>query len=119
VLLVMGAGLRLRGAWVLRAAVLTGAASLLALAAVNPDAYIATHNLDRYAETGKVDTLYLSELSADAVPALSGSTVPPSCLANLTSRSDDDWLEWNLGRQRAADSLSGGSAADGVCPALP
>ena len=47
-----------------------GAAALLALAALNPDAYIARHNLDRFAETGKVDTAYLAGLSADAVPAL-------------------------------------------------
>ena len=119
VLLVMGAGLKLRGGWVPRAAVLTGAASLLALAALNPDAYIATHNLDRYAETGKVDTFYLSELSADAVPALAGSTVPPSCLENLTSPSDDDWLEWNLGRQRAAGSVVTNETFRGDCPALP
>ena len=48
VVLVLGAGVRLRGAWVPRAALLTGAVSLLALAAVNPDAWIARHNVDRF-----------------------------------------------------------------------
>ena len=44
-----------RAAWLPRAALLSGAALLLGLAAVNPDAWIAEHNLDRYAESGKVD----------------------------------------------------------------
>ena len=33
----------------------SGSVALLGLAAVNPDAWIASHNLDRYAETGRVD----------------------------------------------------------------
>ena len=41
-----------------------------ALAALNPDAWIAEHNLDRYDETGKVDWTYLQGLSDDAVPVL-------------------------------------------------
>ena len=98
VVLVLGAGLRLRGPWVPRAVLLTGAASLLALAALNPDAYIARHNVDRFAETGKVDT-----------PTSPGC--PPTPCRRWAGRlprppvhrpADDDWLEWNLGRQRAA-----------------
>ena len=55
VLMVLGAGVRLRGSWVPRTVLLSGAASLLALAALSPDAYIARHNVDRFAETGKID----------------------------------------------------------------
>lgn len=35
---------------------------------LNPDAFIAQHNLERYAATGKIDTRYLASLSDDAIP---------------------------------------------------
>jgi hypothetical protein len=104
--LVLSAGLRLRGGWVPRAVLLTGAAGLLALAAMNPDAYIARHNVDRFEQTGKIDTAYLAGLSGDAVPALAGSGLDRSCLPTVAS--DDDWLEWNLGRERARAALGEG-----------
>ena len=72
------------------------------LAAINPDAWIARHNLDRYAATGKVDWYYLQELSTDAVPVL--ATLPDDvveCALMGHGPGDDDWLEWNLGRHRA------------------
>ncbi len=102
VLGVMAAGLTLRAAWLPRAALLSGAGLLLLLAAVNPDAWIAQHNLDRYDETGKVDWYYLQGLSADAVPVL--ATLPDEvveCALMGHGPGNDDWLEWNLGRQRA------------------
>ncbi len=120
VLMVLGAGLRLRGAWVTRAVLLSGAACLLALAAINPDASIARHNIDRFERTGKIDTSYLAGLSADAVPELAGFGLDPACLRHTTT-SGDDWLEWNLGRRRAADALTAvpsGAGSDG-CPVLP
>ncbi len=102
VLGVMAAGLTLRAAWLPRAALLSGAGLLLLLAAVNPDAWIAQHNLDRYDATGKVDWYYLQGLSADAVPVL--ATLPDDvveCALTGHRPGNDDWLEWNLGRQRA------------------
>jgi len=102
VLGVMAAGLTLRAAWLPRAALLSGAGLLLLLAAVNPDAWIARHNLDRYYETGKVDWYYLQQLSADAVPVL--ATLPDEvveCALMFHGLGSDDWLQWNLGRQRA------------------
>ncbi|HSP60530.1 MAG TPA: DUF4153 domain-containing protein, partial [Ornithinimicrobium sp.] len=102
VLGVMAAGLTLRAAWLPRAALLSGAGLLLLLAAINPDAWIADHNLDRYDETGKVDWSYLQGLSEDAVPVL--ADLPDDLVAcALAGREpgDDDWLEWNLGRHRA------------------
>ncbi len=92
--LVLLAGIRLRGAWLPLAGVVTGAAALLGLALLNPDGYIATHNLDRFERTGKIDLGYLSGLSADASSALEGSPVELPCPTG------DDWLEWNLGRAR-------------------
>ena len=101
VLLVMAAGLRLRGGWVPRAALLSGAVAVLALAAVNPDAWIARENLDRFDRTGKVDLAYLQGLSTDAAPTLVRyGTTPGSCLAPGGLRPAGG-LSWNLSRDRA------------------
>jgi two-component system, OmpR family, sensor histidine kinase BaeS len=92
---------------------LSGAVALLGLAVVNPDAWIAEHNLDRYAETGRIDWSYLRGLSDDAVPALTG--LPDDlqrCALGSRTPSDDDWLEWNLGRARAADPLDDAPPTD-------
>ena len=71
-------------------ALLSGAALLLGLAALNPDAWIAEHNLDRYAETGKVDWSYLQGLSDDAVPVLADARrrrrEPAPCRAGSPGR---------------------------------
>ncbi len=101
VVLVLAAGARLSGRWVPRAALLTGAAAMLALAAVNPDGYIASRNVDRYLGSGKADWSYLAGLSADAVPAL--RRLPADVQACVLGREPrrDDWLEWNLGRSGA------------------
>jgi hypothetical protein len=115
VLGVMAAGLTLRAAWLPRAALLSGAGLLLVLAAVNPDAWIAQRNLDRYDETGKVDWAYLQGLSADAVPVL--GTLPDDvvvCALTGHEVGDDDWLEWNLGRHRADPLLRSHLADSGT-----
>jgi two-component system sensor histidine kinase BaeS len=106
VLAVLVGGVALRARWLPRFALLSGAVALLGLAVVNPDAWIAEHNIDRYAETGRIDWSYLRGLSDDAVPALTG--LPDDlqrCALGGRTPSDDDWLEWNLGRARAADPL--------------
>ncbi|GAB7004090.1 hypothetical protein JCM18899A_15620 [Nocardioides sp. AN3] len=103
--LVAAAGLALRSAWLPRAALLSGVVALLGLAAVNPDAWIAQRNLDRYADTGRVDWGYLRLLSADAVPTLAAGDADCALLGR--GASDDDWLEWNLGRARAEVHLLG------------
>jgi signal transduction histidine kinase len=106
VIAVMVAGITLRGAWLPRAAVLTGAGALLGLALANPDAWIAEHNLDRYAETDKIDWAYLRNLSDDAVPVLADQPAEvAACALSGYLPSDDDWLEWNLGRHRAEDTI--------------
>jgi len=100
--LVLVAGIRLRAGWLPMATVVTAAAALLGLSWSNPDAYIASHNVDRYEQTGKIDIAYLAGLSADATPAL--AELPPAVAACVLARGyDDDWLAWNLGRARAAD----------------
>jgi hypothetical protein len=108
VLAVLVAGVRLDGRWVPRAALFAGAAALAGLALVNPDAWIARHNIDRFQATGKVDVRFLSTLSADAVPEL--MRLPGdvrACVLPSGSVNHDDWLAWNLGRDRARTALRG------------
>ncbi|MEV0645247.1 DUF4173 domain-containing protein [Phytomonospora sp. NPDC050363] len=110
-LLVMVAGVRLRARWLPRAVAATGAAALLALAAVNPDALIADRNIDHYAKTGKIDLLYLGNLSDDVVPALDG--LPAEKRQDVLDwlacyQGDNGGLTWNLSRTRA-------EAAGGDC----
>ncbi|MDR6173975.1 hypothetical protein QE366_001234 [Nocardioides zeae] len=106
VLAVLVGVVTLRGAGVARFALLSGVVALLGLAAVNPDAWIAERNLERYDATGRVDWTYLSELSDDAVPVLADLPADErACALPMFAPADDDWLEWNLGRARAADAL--------------
>ena len=53
-----------------RATVVLAALAALAFWVSDPDRRIATHNVERYESTGRIDARYLSRLSADAVPAL-------------------------------------------------
>ena len=104
VLATMAGGVALRAAWLPRFGLLTGVAALLGLAALNPDAWIAQQNLDRYETSGEVDWTYLAGLSDDALPVL--RELPDDleeCAIDINGRNDDDWLEWNLGRWRARD----------------
>jgi signal transduction histidine kinase len=96
--------------WVPRFALVTGVIGLLGIAAINPDAWIAQRNIDRFEETGKLDWSYLSSLSADAIPTL--LTLPEpyrSCALSDPPALDDedDVLSWNLGRARARDAVGG------------
>jgi hypothetical protein len=103
--LVLIAGIRLRGGWVPRFAFAAGVLALLALAGANPDALIADRNIARYQQQHRIDLSYLSGLSADAVPALGKlPTSLRSCvLRGMDLRSDQgDWRRWNYGRQHAA-----------------
>jgi len=120
VLAVLVSGVALRSGWLPRFALLSGAVALLGLALVNPDAWIARHNLDRYDETGRVDWYYLAGLSDDAVPVLSELTGDERrCALGGRETGGDDWLEWNLGRSRAMSELdehpAGPSAPVGGC----
>ncbi len=121
VLAVVATGLGFRAAWLPRFALISGVVAVLGLAAINPDAWIARHNLDRYAETGKVDWTFLRSLSDDAVPVLADLPSPDrACALGDRTGADDDWLAWNLGRHRAADLLpaAGSSVTQAVisCP---
>ncbi len=116
VLMLVVAVLRLSWRWVPRAVLVSGAVFTLGFAAMNPDAWVAGQNIDRYAASGKLDTLYLSTLSADAAPTIAERLPAPMAACVLggpySSGSgslglDDDALSWNLGRARAADAVRG------------
>ena len=102
VLATMAGGVALRASWLPRFGLFSGVTLLLGLAAINPDAWIAQQNLDRYEATGKVDWYYLGDLSDDALPVL--ATLPQhlaECALVIDGRERDDWLEWNFGRSQA------------------
>ena len=103
--LVLLAGVRLRAAWLARAVVATAAVTLLALAAINPDAFVAQRNVDRYQATGKID------LGLPAGPVgRRGTGAGHAARAAAVLRpvgSPADWVGrglggWNLSRSRAS-----------------
>ena len=118
--LLLAAGVRLTNMWLPRAVVALAAVALLALATVNPDAYIANHNVTRYEKTGRIDLAYLASLSPDAVPAL--VRLPAEIrgcalqwLAPELRNSADRWYDFNMARVRARRLL--GSHPITVCTA--
>jgi len=94
--------------WLVPVAVRLGAAGLLGLAMVNPDLYIAQHNIARADVPVGVDWQYLGELSTDAYPAL--VRLPDDqfeCATRYSAKlGDNDRLEWNLSREGARDLMA-------------
>ncbi len=110
-ILLLAAGVRLTNTWLPRAVVALAAGALLLLATVNPDAYIASHNVTRYEETRRIDLAYLSTLSADAVPALDRlpADLRSCALQRLAAEfrdGSDPWFDFNIARGRARRLLS-------------
>jgi signal transduction histidine kinase len=101
--------------WLPRVALVSAAVGLLGLAAVNPDAWVAGRNIDRYEETGRLDLDYLQTLSADAAPVVverlpeevSRCVLRLLPLNSLREEVLEDPRAWNLGRARAEDALAG------------
>ncbi|WP_406039659.1 DUF4173 domain-containing protein [Micromonospora sp. NBC_00898] len=117
------ATVRLRGDWLPRLVLGAAVVALLGLAVVNPDRLIADWNVDRYQRIDRLDVGYLSQLSADAVPALDRLPEPlRSCaLRDIAGQLPaDGWRSGNLGRARARALLGPDPAeADVVaCPNL-
>ena len=121
--LVLIAGIRLSGAWLPRAALLSGAVFLLVMGIANPEAWVAGQNIERYEATGKLDLDYLASLGPDAAPVIAKG-LPADVSGCILHRADPesgaDLLEWNLGRVRA-DAVVPGGGSDQVgrqgCPA--
>lgn len=107
-LLVLVAVLRLRARPVVREMAAAGVVALLALAAINPDGFVAAYNVDRYATTGQLDTWYLGTLSADAVPALAQLPELQRCevlprIAAGMAVPEESWTAWNASRTAARE----------------
>lgn len=82
---------------------------LLALNIINPERFVAEHNVERFAATGKVDVAYLTTLGPDSAEAsarllskLRGAE-RTLLLAHLCQMGEQDggWATANLGRARA------------------
>ncbi len=92
--------------WVPRAVLVSAAVFALVFAAMNPDAWVAGRNIDRFEAGSSLDTGYLSTLGADATPVIV-DRLPAEMASCITSSwsgtpfETDDWLAWNLGRSRA------------------
>lgn len=92
-------------AWLPRAALLSGAAFVLVIGAVNPEAWVAQQNIDRYAETGKLDVAYLQQLGDDATPTIVEGLPRNIAECIVTKREPaSTWLDWTLGRERAVEA---------------
>jgi len=97
--------------WLARATVLLAAVFAVVFWVGDPDRRIAAHNVQRYDATGRIDTGYLSGLSADAVPALVALPAPlrAEALGPQTSRlarTRDGFAGANLARKRARDAIA-------------
>ncbi|EAQ00232.1 putative two-component system sensor kinase [Janibacter sp. HTCC2649] len=111
IVLMIVAIVRGAGSWVPRAALLSGALFFLAFGLMNPDGWVAQRNIDRFHETGRLDTHYLAGLGPDAIPIMLNGldAKQAACVVNWNmERSadlDDDVLSWNLGRSRAFSAV--------------
>lgn len=102
--------------WLARATVVLGALAALAFWVGDPDRRIAAHNVERFQATGRIDTFYLSGLSADAVPALLRLPEPlrEQALSRQRARlagAGDGLAGANRARARARDALGTGTGA--------
>lgn len=96
--------------WLGRTILVAGVAMTITGTVGNMSAWVAERNIERYEATGTLDTFYLQQLPADAVPAIETSSLPQSIKTCVLSEhrsyggDDEDTLPgWNLARSRAAD----------------
>ncbi|MFE3187908.1 DUF4153 domain-containing protein [Nocardia sp. NPDC059240] len=102
--LVLASLVRLRRGWVPRAAVGAAAVTLLGLAVLNPEGFVADRNIDRWQSGKNLDTDYLGTLSADVLPAAGRLPAPQrAAIADVIRArlSDDPWQGWNYARATA------------------
>ena len=106
-----------RASWLPAAAVVVAVVAVIGLNALDPDAFIASRNIDRYRATGTLDTSTLGTLSADAAPVLAAALpLLDPCdrwlVAGLLRDVRDGlasargWASWSLSRERAADAVA-------------
>jgi hypothetical protein len=113
--------------WLPTAAVVLAVVATLALNAMDPERFIAEHNLDRAASGAPLDVRELGSLSADAIPAIVAglSSLRPqtrvaveerlACTRDeLAADAGRGWPSANAARARALRALH--AAALGPCP---
>ncbi|GAA3829475.1 hypothetical protein GCM10022226_57930 [Sphaerisporangium flaviroseum] len=112
-MVLVAGGLRLAGqrtSWLPRTLVALTGLSLVVFAVWNPDLRVAETQL-QVRGVGRVDVDYLSDLGAEAVPAVDGLAEPwRSCLLDRMSvvgrlGGSESWNGWNLAREHARDLL--------------
>ena len=104
-------------------ALVAGFTAILTINAMNPDALIASTNIDRLQEGKRFDPYYLTTLSADAVPVIVESlpeigqeavwqdySLEQEILYKWNAK-PKDWRTWNLGRSSAYRSVEAHTAA--------
>jgi hypothetical protein len=89
---------------------------LLSMNLINPDAFIARKNIERYQETGKLDVQYVARLSDDAVPVLmpllngaqneTQRSLMEELYSSLEYREPRTWKSIRLSEIRAAKLLA-------------
>ncbi|WP_068264441.1 DUF4153 domain-containing protein [Janibacter limosus] len=94
--------------WLGRTVLVSAAVLVAGLSLGNVNGFVAERNIAQYQQTGEIDSLYLSQLGDDAVPAIHASDLPADLKACVISRSttrdgNSAWPEWNLARSRADD----------------
>ncbi len=111
--LVLVSLVRLRPAWLPRAAVGAAVVALLALVAMEPERFIGVRNIDRAEQGMPLDVEYLGRFSTDVVPAAERLPEPQrSCVLRMvtTYLPDDGWTTWNLSRSSARNVPVEGSS---------
>ncbi|MGL4307192.1 MAG: DUF4153 domain-containing protein [Mycobacteriaceae bacterium] len=110
-ILLLIAGMTLRGTQLALSSFLSATIFLVFLALLNPDRVIASHNIERFNQTGKIDEEYLSELSFDAIPVLSNlpesirSCVLTRSVQKLSKEDGHKWYQFNFSVKKAQMAL--------------
>lgn len=107
-LVVLAAGIRLRGSWVPRIVVTSGLTVLFGLSMANPERLVAEINV---AQQRHLDLSYLRQMSADVVPVLDRLPEPQRSCALRTinytlAGAEPGWREWNASRAGARELLA-------------
>lgn len=102
-LAVLACGAFGRAAWLPRVGLLVGASLMAALLLVNPSAWVASHNIARYDETGDLDVEYLTSISQDAATVIADELPAPVARCILFEYTwtpvgqGTGWREWTWG----------------------
>ena len=98
--------------WLPRVVTATAVLGVFVFGLVSPDRLVAEQNVARFERTGRIDLLYLRNLSADAAPALDRlpwtlrSCALSGIAADLASERDEPWYAMSLGEARARAVLT-------------